>query len=154
MSQPDTATPSWWFAFRGSELLVYQDDAGLRVPAGPRWPVGGLTPLIRHHVGQVHDRPAHAVELPGDAAAPPGMAFLGLRAVLGGVDPALARAAGRAAEILEWERANRYCGACGTPTAQKDGDRALLARSHRFPPVPGALDLQRTPPWLHRMGRH
>lgn len=162
MSQPDATEPAWWFAFRGSELLVFQDDAGLRVPAGPRWPVGGLTPLSRHQIGHVHGGAAHAIELAGEAAAPPGMAFVGLRAVLGGGDPVLARAAGRAAEILEWERTNRYCGACGSPTVQKDGewakvcpacraefyprvtpavivlvrdgDRALLARSHRFPP--------------------
>jgi NAD+ diphosphatase len=32
--------------------------------------------------------------------------------------------AGRAAQVLEWDRAHRYCGACGTPTELHARDRA------------------------------
>jgi NAD+ diphosphatase len=36
----------------------------------------------------------------------------------------LAALAGRAAQVLEWDRAHRFCGACGTPTELADGERA------------------------------
>lgn len=70
--------------------------------------------------------------------------------------------AGRAVQLLDWQAQHRYCGRCGTPTLRKsgenamhcpqcgllayprlspavmvlvrDGDRLLLARSHRFKP--------------------
>jgi NAD+ diphosphatase len=32
--------------------------------------------------------------------------------------------AGRAAQVLEWDRAHRFCGACGTPTELHGQDRA------------------------------
>jgi NAD+ diphosphatase len=36
----------------------------------------------------------------------------------------LAALAGRAAQVLEWDRAHRFCGACGTPTEHAPGERA------------------------------
>lgn len=56
----------------------------------------------------------------------------GLRAVLAGVDPDLARAAGRAAAIVERERTYRLCGRCGTPPAQKGGEWARACPHHRL----------------------
>ncbi len=157
---------AWWFAFRGSDLLVHAGEALVAIPRGDDLeraaPGLGLAPLSQHAVGEVDGLPCFACELPAEAAAPPGMAFLGLREVYGRVDRALYRMAGRAVQIVEWDRTHRFCGRCGTPTNQhpqemakvcpacgllafprlspaiivriRDGERILLARSHRFPP--------------------
>jgi NAD+ diphosphatase len=158
MSGVSEAT-AWWFALRGSELLVRLRDEQMEIPSGEDL---AAAPLNRHQIGELDGRPCYAAELADDVEAPEGMAFQGLRAIYGKVDRALYQMAGRAVQIVEWDRTHRFCGRCGTPTLQKadenakacpscgmlffprlspaiivlirDGERTLLARSHRFPP--------------------
>lgn len=59
------------------------------------------------------------------AAAPPGHAFVGLRALFGAVDDDFLGVAGRACQIAEWARTHRFCGACAAPMALAAGERAM-----------------------------
>jgi len=96
-----------------------------------------------------------------EAPVPAGWAFSGLRALFGQIDDGLFAIAGRALQIVDWDRTHQYCGRCGTPTVSRSdersrqcpacrltvypriapavmalirrGDRILLARSPRFP---------------------
>ena len=52
-----------------------------------------------------------------------GFAFRKLRAMFGAMDEALLAVAGRAFQIADWARTHRFCGACGTPTVQVEGER-------------------------------
>jgi len=47
-----------------------------------------------------------------------------LRAAMMQFGEPLMGVAGRAAQVLEWDRAHRYCGVCGTPTELHASDRA------------------------------
>jgi NAD+ diphosphatase len=58
--------------------------------------------------------------------APAGWRRTPLRAAMMALDPALGGVAGRAAQVLEWDRTHRFCGVCGTPTALKTGERARV----------------------------
>lgn len=143
-----------WFLFRGSDLLLSTESACL--PEG----AAVALPERRQFVGQLGERPCYAAELPAERPAPAGMEFLGLRAVYTRVPLTVYRMAARAVQLVEFDRTHRFCGACGGPTVVdggaracpacqsqvfprlspavivliKDGDRTLLARSHRFPP--------------------
>lgn len=158
----DEHAAAWWFAFQGSELLVHSDDSGFRIPSGPDLAHLGLAPQSSHLIGEMQGRPCFAAELPGNAVPPPGAEFKGLRSIWGNVGQEAYRLAGKAVQIVEWDRTHRFCSACGAPTILKqdegakacpacgalyfprlspavivlirDGERALLARSHRFPP--------------------
>jgi NAD+ diphosphatase len=44
--------------------------------------------------------------------------------------------AGRAFQIAEWARTHRYCGACGTPTANVSGERCFKCLSCGHPSYP------------------
>ena len=85
-----------------------------------------------------------------------------LRPLLGQLHASLTAVAGRALQVIEWDRTHRFCGACATPTvnatgrrakvcpacghesfprlspaiivAVERGDEILLARSPHFPP--------------------
>jgi NADH pyrophosphatase NudC (nudix superfamily) len=48
-----------------------------------------------------------------------GMAWEGLRALFTVLDDAHFALAGRAIQLLDWDRSHRYCGRCGTPTEAK-----------------------------------
>ena len=55
---------------------------------------------------------------------PDGYVWSGLRALFGLFDDAMFALAGRAVQIMDWDRSHQYCGRCGTPTVLKPGERA------------------------------
>lgn len=120
----------YWFAFRGSDLLVRTEDTSARVPRGDEWKAlelaAGLTGGEPHAVGEVSGEPAWAVELEAGTEPPEGMAFQGLRRLWGVLDEASWRVAGRGVQIVEWERTHRFCGRCGTPTERHASERARV----------------------------
>src|SRR5918998_6922255 len=102
-----------WFAFRGDELLVLEGET-VRVPR--RSPEAlGLRALFEHEVGGLDGRPCYAAEVAPDAGPPEGTVFRDLRGLWGG-DEAFFRTAGRAKQIVEWNRTHRFCGRDGTET--------------------------------------
>ena len=152
----------WWFAFRGSELLVRLEGAEARVPSGDEWAGLRLPTEEPHVVGDLAGTAVWAVALAVDADPPEGMTFQGLRRLWGALDEEVWKLAGRAVQIVEWDRNHRYCGRCGTVTERQPdelarvcprcglqhfprispavivrierGDRLLLARSPHFAP--------------------
>jgi NAD+ diphosphatase len=63
------------------------------------------------HVGVLDGEPVFATPLAGPPADAPT-----LRALLAESPPGLAHAAGRAAQLLEWDAGHRFCGRCGAAT--------------------------------------
>jgi NAD+ diphosphatase len=112
---------SWCFGFVQGELLLPDGDTVTLLPL----PAGGWLAhaTTRHYLGRLADADCWALVLP---EAPQGWRRMGLRAAMMALDPALAGLAGRAAQVLEWDRSHRHCGVCGTPTAIKPGDRVRV----------------------------
>jgi NAD+ diphosphatase len=115
---------SWIFGFRGSELLVYQEEAAARVPRAAEWEALGLPAGVEHPVGTLFGETAFAVELPAETSPPEGMSFHGLRRLWGALDEEAWRLAGRAVQIVDWDRNHRFCGRCGTPTEASPDERS------------------------------
>jgi len=84
----------------------------------------GLAPVRTQYLGILDDLHCFSAELPGDAAAPEGFRFADLRVLLGHFDEWLHALAGRAVQIVEWDRTHQFCGACGEPTEPMAGERA------------------------------
>jgi NAD+ diphosphatase len=154
--------PALWFAFQGAQILVMRDGAGARLPSAVNPGELGLVATRSQYLGVLGDQHCFACELREDAAPPPGMHLSGLRALFGAVDESLFALAGRAFQIVDWDRSHQFCGRCGTPTRHRTGERArecpscgqvhypriapavmalvrrddelLLARSPHFPP--------------------
>jgi NAD+ diphosphatase len=64
------------------------------------------------------------VELAEQITPPPGMDFQGLRALYGRLDEPLYALAGRAAQIIAWDRDHQFCGRCGEATEPLPDERA------------------------------
>ena len=156
-------TPAWWFAFRGADLLV-MGGPETRVAVPQTTDIGdvGLVPLRRQYLGALGGQSCWSVELAVEVEAPTGMRFEGLRALYGRLDERLYALAGRAAQIVAWDRDHQFCGRCGTATEPvpgergrrcprcgltafprlspavivliERGDQILLARGHQFQP--------------------
>jgi NAD+ diphosphatase len=110
---------AWCFAFvKGQLLLPEAEDAEL----APH-PLHAFESAAqaRHYLGQLDDVDCWALAL---EAAPSGWRSVPLRAAMMRFPETLMALAGRAAQVLEWDRAHRYCGVCGTPTELHARDRA------------------------------
>ncbi|TMG78540.1 MAG: NAD(+) diphosphatase [Betaproteobacteria bacterium] len=126
-----------WFVFRGDELAVEMgplaapsDDP--RVKARPAWarlPLQknhnwlGSHPLRTLYLGTLGGLQCWAAELPDGAPPPAGMAWAGLRALYTVLDDAHFALAGRALQLVAWDRTHQYCGRCGTRTEAKKAER-------------------------------
>jgi len=150
--------PGHWFAFRGGDLLVRLEGEVARLPEEELF-ASREDPLA---IGELHGCVCWAVPWDDAAEPPEAMAFRGLRGLWGLLPEEVWRLAGRAVQIVEWDRNHRFCGRCATPTERhpkersrvcpscglqhfprlspavitliEDGDRMLLARSPHFAP--------------------
>jgi NAD+ diphosphatase len=133
-----------WFVFRGNDLLVEIGPPGgapsddLRVPVRPSWarlPSGerlealGLQPLRRLDLGQLSGARLRAAEVAPGSPAPAGMAWQGLRTLFTVLDDAHLALAGRALQLVDWDRTHQFCGRCATPTVPKAGETARACPS-------------------------
>jgi len=147
------------FVFRRRELLVTEDG---KIPQLGELDALELESVRSQYLGQLGDRQCHSVEVSAECEPPAGMRFGDLRALYGRIDSELHAIAGRAVQIVEWDRTHQHCGACGKPTLRSARERSrscpdcgiehfprlspamivaveredeiLLARSPHFPP--------------------
>ena len=115
---------AWCFVFVDGKLLLPEAETVELVPQSWR----SLEPLSanRHYLGQLDQLDCWACTLP---EAPPGWRTMPLRAAMMQFPEPLMSLAGRAAQVLEWDRAHRFCGVCGTPTDMHAQDRARVCPS-------------------------
>ena len=119
--QPGPATTglAWCFVFVDGSLLLPETE-GAELAPHP-WQGFELPAISRHYLGQLDGADCWAMALP---AVPAGWRAVGLRAAMMQLAEPLMGLAGRAAQILEWDRAHRHCGVCATPTVLHARERA------------------------------
>ena len=149
---PCGGAPAHWFVFKGDRLLVElgppaaRPSGDPRVAARPSWArlpllksnkILWFSPARTLYLGRLTGADCWAAEAPADAAAPPaGMGWEGLRALFTVLDDAHFALAGRAVQLLDWDRSHRYCGRCGTPTEEKPGERTRACPACKFSAYP------------------
>jgi NAD+ diphosphatase len=138
---PVTTYEAWWFLFHGDRLLVETCGDAVAVPRGQLPGVRGLRPMRTQYLGTLDGVPCYSGEL-AEPTEPEGTTFRGLRSLLGALPDPLFSLAGRAYQIVDWERTHLYCGKCGGPTQPLDGERARTCPGcgmHFFPRVAPAV---------------
>lgn len=109
------------FVFIGSQLLLRESDLALPGQAQ----LARLVAAEMHPVGMLAGRYCQATWCERDVAAPDGFVWRGLRTLFGEMEDEMVSLAGRAAQIAEWARTHRFCGACATPMAVVQGERCF-----------------------------
>ena len=115
---------AWWFAFQEDRLLIRAQSSKITVPYLVDFAELGLPVLRQHYLGSLDGRNCYTVEVPKETLAPAGMAFEGLRRIYGGMNEDLFSVAGRAVQIINWDRAHQFCGLCGAKTRAHPTERA------------------------------
>lgn len=127
----DAQAAALWFIFQGDKLLVQPAGHRAHVPwladIGPL----GLALTRRVYLGYLRGAdaaqiPCYAAEIAGDAVVPDGLAADGLRQLYGQLDETQFSLAGRAIQIVAWDRTHQFCGQCGGPTETIATERAKL----------------------------
>ncbi len=159
----DRSDAAWWFVFARSKLLVRLEPDSATIPYLVDLDELKLPVLRRNYLGRLDQHRCYAVEVAADSVPPEGMAFEGLRSIYGRLEEDLFWLAGRAVQIVDWDRTNQVCGQCGVRMGNRPAERAkecpqcgllhfprlapaiivlvergremLLARSRRFPAV-------------------
>lgn len=116
--------PAYWFVFKSGQLLVQEHDGAPRLPVSWTLEELGVAPLRTQYLGTLESRPCYSAEVAADMTAPSGMAFRGLRSLFGAIEEDLFYLAGRAIQIVNWDRDHQYCGSCGKPTIALENERA------------------------------
>jgi NAD+ diphosphatase len=148
------------FAFREREIMVPEGTGPVRFHTGPGIPCPPHTSRI--YIGMLDSVACYAEEVSPSVKTPEGYVFCDIRELNGRVDEEILGIAGRASQILAFDRNAMFCGRCGSLTALKENelarecpqcnaivyprlspavivlvhrdDEVLLARSPRFPP--------------------
>ena len=111
------------FAFRGNQILIRERD--LALPDVAVCDSLGVAQSDGFPVGLLGEDYCRAAWLAGEAQAPDGFVFVGLRSLFGRMDEHLLAVAGRAFQIADWARTHRFCGVCGASMVKADGERAM-----------------------------
>jgi len=132
MLLPDDFVPCWspppgphegglWFVFRERKLLVRVADGAPSIPAGAAPVPVDATPRC---IGLLEGAPCWAAEASSDVELPQGVALEPLRSLFDRLPDGPLAVAGRATQVLEFDRTHRFCGACASPTVLSDAGRA------------------------------
>ena len=133
--------PAYFFIFRESDVLAGLNGSEISIPMLPIGKAAAHFPVFIHFIGILDDRDCYCLEAP-ESYDPetdrelPGLTFRTLRSLFGIMDPGFFTAAGRAVQIVEWDRTHRFCGRCGGETEHASGERARRCRSCGYTAFP------------------
>jgi len=113
---------AYWFAFSSGKLLVKADDSS--IPLLTSLAELELNPVRIQYLGTLYGLPCFSAELPPDISVPEDMSLSELRRLWGTLDEDIYLLAGKAIQIVDWDRNHQYCGRCGHQTEPMQGERA------------------------------
>jgi len=117
--------PAWCFAFSGQKIVVEKRNERIALPFSHDPLFFGFNgPPI--YLGALKGVDCLAGEIPEKRELPENMTLVGLRQLFGAVEEDFYLVAGRAFQLVEFERSHRFCGKCGAPTRDKPNERAKI----------------------------
>ncbi len=124
-SQIDSA---YWMILNGFKLLVHVEQPEVRIPWLRDPSDIGVSTVRRQYLGYFNhpSGPIHcySAETSDPQYVPETMVYLNLRRLFSRLDDSMLALAGRAVQIVEWDRTHQYCGRCGVPVQQMSNERA------------------------------
>lgn len=114
------------FGFRQNELLVKSAGATPQIPWVSEISFLDSKDRPKRFVGVFKEHPCFGLDLPEDFIAPSGMTFTGLRGLFGVLPDELFFLAGRAFQMVQFEKNHRFCGRCGSITDFKKDEYAVI----------------------------
>jgi len=121
---PNLGREGWWFLFHEDRLLVRTRGESAEIPFLSDPAELRLLPARKQFFGMLDGKPCFTAEL----EEPIGFGeseYRTIRSLLGHLPEEMFALAGRAFQIMDWARSNRFCGKCGMPTEPMADERAM-----------------------------
>jgi len=122
--QHEEGNQSYWFVFCQNKLLIKVDIDKYSIPFLRNLQELMLFPDRSQYLGILQGHPCYSAEISSYTDIPEGMAFFDLKSLHGALDDDIFLLAGKAIQIVNWDQTHQYCGRCGTPTEELQGERA------------------------------
>ena len=114
-------TQSWWFVFYKDQLLLEKKENGtFALPYGEIPPITIKEKTTVHTITTLEGKTCKSFSLSSPFEESAQYVMTGLRASYDYLPLSHYQVAGKAHEILHWDRNSRFCSACGTPMEQKE----------------------------------
>ena len=117
---------AFWFIYYGDKLMVSLRDERATIPFIEDLSYYGLIPVRSQHLGKLGNILCYCAEVETEDSIPKDMEFIGLRQLIGLVDEDIFWMAGKAFQIVDWDRSFQFCGKCGLPTHTMNNEYAKV----------------------------
>ena len=114
---------AFWFAFSENKLLCDEQSSAV-IPLLVDFAELKLHTIRQQYLGILDGTHCYSVELSPNIPAPMDMTLKGLREAYWLLSADLFAVAGRAIQIIDWDRTHQYCGRCGARTITLETERA------------------------------
>lgn len=120
-------TPALWFIYHNDELLLYKGNATQPIPELLDIAELNINITSQKYLGEWHQKHCFCVEVKSIEILPDDFIWQPLRqAALQFLSQDLFHLAGRALQILQWDKNHQFCGHCGSPLKASLFDRAKV----------------------------
>ena len=116
--------PAYWFVFHENKLVVVDEAVSPRIPICQDLVNSELRFQRRRYLGEYKGIHCYVVELHEESPLPGSWKPISLRKLFGHLEDDLFTIAGRATQILYWDKAHQYCGRCGSEVGDMSGEMA------------------------------
>jgi NAD+ diphosphatase len=117
---------SLWFIFYRDQMLVKTVNDGWGIPV--KEDLENLSWELERYqfLGEINGMSCFAAEIEIDQEQKNNMVFVGLRELFGKVEDSLFWMAGKAIQIVNWDKTYQFCGQCGKPTETRNKEFAKI----------------------------
>ena len=115
---------SWWFIFNSGRLLTVNPDNDASIPFIKDPGELDINLIRKQYLGMLDGYCCYSAETDTGDLPEKDVSFRDLRSLYGVLEDDIFALAGKAVQIVHWDRTHQYCGSCGTPTATKPDERA------------------------------
>ena len=123
----ENSDKAYWFVFNSDKLLIKTQNnlPHNHLPFLKDLKELNLTPIRKIYLGILKDSPCYVAEVK-ESLAPQGMSFGELKSLYSVLDEDIYLLAGKAIQILNWDKNHQFCGQCGTSTETMDHEMAKI----------------------------
>ncbi|UTB32156.1 MAG: NAD(+) diphosphatase [Methanobacterium sp. ERen5] len=114
---------SYWFIFKSDHMLI-NPKSSLKIPFHKDLNEINVIPQRKHYMGILNNKPCYVIEVDPGTQVRSGMEFLDLRTAYDILEEDIYLLAGRALQIMNWDKNHMFCGRCGVETMTMEDENA------------------------------
>jgi len=116
---------SYWFIFKSDNMLINSEKPD-KIPFIKDLTELNISPIRIQYFGTLDGHPCYCVEVLPDVDVPEEMVFIDLYSSYEILDEDIFLIAGRAIQIVNWDKNHQFCGKCGSKTKTLEEELAKI----------------------------